>query len=405
MNDLSQVEFSITKEEITRMELDQAVERTGQFLSIMDEAVSNATIDPHTRKISSPSQKRSVPEELKDMGEQYVRLVSEYTSKNMEYANKVRQVPGVLDVSMIAGSVVVVCDSSKSEIDQPYLHISRTSERGEHVGARKPFLGLVVVDINPDKRRRDGVSASTTLIHELRHHTQTVADFLFASNSHVQMPTGQREGPVNALFGRDQVYVPTGRVFNNAFMFDAEKYASLLGREVDESEVENIRLQLAYLAELHPSFLQRKENWFSADSEVYSSEKRKGKHWEMVGNNALDRQSAREVLAIIQACYLFDQFIIPDLRDQIAGENGLSIHTHTTTRKLVDEWENFFYQAGGIIGASRTVLQCQRLLSVKWDNFRNRYIDFFAVNKEKFDIVKNTWIDSGQATAELHQYI
>jgi hypothetical protein len=386
------------------VELNKEVQSQAEFLAFLDEAVSHISLDSVTGKLNYETQERVLPHDQQETATEYSNLRAEFQAQNQRTADEIRTLPGVLETQVVAGAVVVICDSFHGTVELPVMDVTASNERGRHFPTSKQFLGLVMVDINPAKRS-DSVPPQTTLIHELHHHNRAVSDYLLGIRSNVKMITAVREVENTELFGRGQAEIPTrGFIKRDSIMKDADQYEAVLGREVTLSEVDNIELQLLYLDELHSSFLQKKNTWFVAEATIYSG-LAKGKHWEVVGNNVEDQESTKELFSLLQAVYVIDQYVMPAVNQLAQQQKASGQENGSYVVSMSDQWPKLFYTIGALVGTARSVRQCLDLTSQEWRQFRSQFAEFFQKNGQSLAGIRTQWQNSGIALEKLSTYL
>lgn len=372
-------------------ELDTRVVVASDFLRIIDQAVGETKIDDVTGKISYAAQTRPITNSsLTWFVEQHSKIVQEYSTRHDEIIKELKIKPGVLDVQLIGGAIVVTFDSSKQTIDlalgDEQFKGDVDADRGSYKNANDRFLGAVFIDINQTKRS-DNVSAMTTAQHELHHHNLAMVDYLLSQDPKVNMASAVRKIGNSALFGKGVKPPATqGFIARDTLRKDGDQYSALLGREYSDIDQENVEDQLRYLDELHSSFLQKKAEWFSTKQDVYSTRKR-GKHWEVVGANPEDQAAAKELLGYLQAIYIMDT-VIQSIKKQVEG-NPSQIPDYI--KEMISSWPDVFGKIGGIIGASRTVQQARRLVATEWTAYKKKNQLFLDKNKETLDKLVGSW--------------
>jgi len=380
------------QEKTPTQELDSRIKSAGMFLATIDQAVTELQIDEETGKITYQPQTIKIEDSSQQwFAQQHVKITQEYQARQTEALTELRQTPGVLDVQIVGGAVVLTFDSSKQAIelslgDELYKGDEK-SDRGSYKNANDRFLGVVFVDINKDKRD-DGVSATISAQHELHHHNLAMVDYVLSQDHAVNMASAVRKIGNSALFGKGvKEAVKHGFIARDTLKKDAEEYTALLGREYTDDEKDNIELQLRYLDELHSSYLQKKPNWFSTQQNVYST-RGKGKHWEIVGSNEADQTATRDMLGYLQATYIMDTDIISTVKKQVEAYPDKA---PDYIKEMIVEWQNVFAQIGGVIGTARTVQQAQRLVAEQWTTFKSKHVKFFEKNQMVFEQLVASW--------------
>ncbi len=292
----------------------------------------------------------------------FAELIHEFRDKNDAYLNNLSQDPYTLDIKEVMGALVVTFDSSKG-IPKALAHMDEKN-RGEYTPTDDYFLGLCVVDINPEKRV-DVVTPTMSAVHELQHHALAMTDYLESQDTDIDMQSSYRKGRIGPLYGYHSGRITTAQSYAN----DAEKYSKLLGREFNyQYDSSRVQAQLDYLDELHSSYLQRKPNWFNAAEKVYALSS-KGAHWELVGNHPDDREAAKRVLAYLQGFYLCDS--IQKSWNENAAQGKMKLGAGQ--EKFIDEFADVYRRVGSLIGVARTIRQAKTFIQAEWEEFRQKY--------------------------------
>jgi len=257
-----------------------------------------------------------------------------------------------------------------------------------------PEQGFIPVDTNKQKRQ-DNINPTTTATHELHHHALAVSDYLTTKDSNLILQSGYRKGRTTALFGSGSGRIPT----EQAFLNDKGKYTKMLGRETDAQtfrtqELPRIQSQLSYLDELHSSFLQKKENWFNAQENVYSI-KGKGKHWELVGDHPEDVQASKNTLGYLQGFYSLEL-----LRSAWEQRLQSGQPVGEGQKKFIAEFSNEFRKVGSLIGAARTIKQAESLIAEEWGQFRTSNQRLFT--SPELNAILNGW-QNGSGVENLNK--
>ncbi len=361
------------REKFEHQEGDEKIEQIVPFLSFMDHYVEGVSVDPHTGHI----EQNAVSKDLLDpaiMGQFEPALLEAWNSRSEKSAQLVADCTAhsaILDVKRVMGAVVVTCNSADW---QGLVQVGPYSfpipdprgSRGARYNASSSCLSFVVVDINIELRT-DNVTPTTSIIHELHHHTKFLTDYLLSVDSDSPLHSG-----INSSSARDSVLPETrARSSQEAYMRDAQYYSDILNRQFSPSDIDGLRSQHAHLDELHSSFLQHKPGWFSATSNVYTILK-EGLHWELVGDNQEDQESTKRLLAYLQGF-----FIVKDMQlsAQRAVEMGLPIGEGQ--KRLIETFDDLYRDCGAVIGASRCVQQTERLIIPKWEKVRTEFSKLF----------------------------
>ena len=389
-----------TQREQRKKELETQTAVATDFLMVMDGFADNIGIDQQSGKIQAHKQQIELEDgPTKEYMQRYTDLRAEFQTANEQLVAELKALPEVLDAQIVGGAVVVTIDSSigKFKYSQQTTQADVTAE---YFPARKDkFLGLVIVDLNKNKTR--GRDTASSLAHELHHHTLAVTDYLFATDPKVKMMTGVRKMEMSALYGKGFSNFPdSGYISKKALNIDAESQSLLLGREYQDAEMGNVENQLAYLDELHSSFLQKKPEWFAANNKVYGNLAGTGFHWEIVGNNLDDQAATYRMLGILQALYILDQGIIAG-----AGEAQVKFPERKDIAELVTSFNTLFKKVGAIIGASRGVQQCEQKVKDEWDTFRLKNSGLLEKNKANLEAQVVQWEQKKWAADSLREML
>ncbi|MEK9175681.1 MAG: hypothetical protein AAB795_03785, partial [Patescibacteria group bacterium] len=255
------------------------------------------------------------------------------------------------------------------------------------------YLGMALIDINPEKRKQDTVSPTVSAIHELQHHTLAVSDYLITRDANLGLQSN-RGGRKPALYGSDRSRIQT----NQAYLHDQEQFSVLLGRKfASKSELESVQKQLAYLDELHSSYLQKKENWFNASENVYSASGH-GKHWELVGSHTADVASSKRLLAYLQGFYTCDK-LKTSWEESVRTGAVLGVGQ----KKFIADFAKIFREVGSLIGVTRTIHQAESLVSEKWSDLVAQYPKL--VESPQFASMLDQWEEKGSGVDGLRSVI
>ena len=349
-------------------ELKERISVAAEYLSRLDTFAESITIDSATGIINytKPDLGETQNADVKEHQKNFTELIQQFNDKNEQYLKKLKTAPGIIDAQVVMGAIVATYDSSKKVPDIFQGKVS--SNRGEyHEASVEPgesYLGFIPVDINKQKRQ-DNIEPTTTAVHELHHHALAVSDYLTTKDPNLNLQSGYRKGRTTALFGSGSGRIPTEQAFIN----DRDKYSKMLGRESDPQtfraqELPRIQSQLSYLDELHSSYLQKKDNWFNAQENVYST-KGKGKHWELVGDHPEDIQASKNVLGYIQGFYSLEL-----LRSAWEQRINSGQPVGEGQKRFIAEFSNEFRKVGSLLGAARTIKQAESLVADEWSKFR-----------------------------------
>ncbi len=352
------------QEAIPASELDTHVKHAAEYLGRLDKQAEEIEIDSVSGEILEivPYPAPVLKPHLSDYERRYTELQRKFEAQSAAHITELNQTPGVLDAKLVMGALVITYDSSKqTPPNLPYVEFipATDTSRGRYGRANKDALGVVVIDLNQNKRA-DNVPPTVSAVHELQHHALAMSDYLLATDPTLPLASAYRSGRNEALFGDQHI-----QMSDDLFERDFVQYEKVMGRHLVRGDVNNIRDQLAYLDELHSSFMQKKPNWFSAAEDVYSSSSpQKKKHWELVGNSASDIESSKRLLRYSQGLYHMTR-----IRDVWAKRTDLGPE-QTAFMTNIDA---IFNQAGSYIGTARSVQQAERLVGDLWESLKAQF--------------------------------
>jgi len=352
-----------------REALDANVEKLTAYLFRLDQEAMQLAIDPVTGTITrngTPLPPPTDPEQIA-YEQRFTELKQKYGTRTADSIARLKATPGVLDVAEAMGAIVVTFDSSKSTPTPPgdlgIAFLTSPNDRAGYSKSSEHFLGLVEVDINKGKRT-DNVLPTVSVTHELQHHALAMTDYLLTTDPTLPMASGYRKGRNESLFG-DQHIVTS----DDLFVRDLPHYQAAMDRPLGPADVRDIRLQLAYLDELHSSFLQKKPNWFNARNNVYAENNRDKKHWELVGGNPADIEASKRLFEYSQGLYA-----MASLGAQWRQKGGLT----PEQTAFVSQFDAVYHIAGAYIGAGRSVLQVERFVAGLWDSLKKQFPETFT---------------------------
>lgn len=324
-------------------------------------------------------------------GEKFDRLMEEGLTEAEKTIQQLKKQPGIIDCVTAFGAVLVTFDSSKTGFPPVLQRIIGTTSRGATTRGfyktyEAPPLGLIGIDIN-QKKRADGVSASTSLTHELRHHLRSLSDILLAND--ITTPF------VSAPIRHDhQKYAEEkqGRKFRADFerlTADQANYEAILGRKLPSPsdaralhrQTENISAQRSYLDELHSSFLQKKSEWFARDGRVYSN-RSEGKHHELVGDEPADIEAAKRLSCYLSGFYAAEQ-MHQVLRRETPEKRDIILATKPKGgAEFFRNFEQHFTLVGAHFGVARAVVQAEKFAREGWQHLLTN--DFVKAHIPKY---------------------
>jgi len=371
------------KKEIASVaEIDTHIKHAAEYLLELDEEAARISIDEKTGKIAVPLSPPSpvIRQELKEYNMQFEALQNTFEARNQKCLTDLKGTKGVLDAQLYMGALVVTYDSSKntpSGISYASFDDAKNQSRGGYERTTEKNLGIVMIDINSNKRRTDKVSPTVSAIHELQHHALAMTDYLLTMDSKLPLASGYRRGRCEPLFG-DQIINKSDDLFMRDSHF-YEKISNITSLEI--TDVENIRKQLLYLDELHASFMQKKQNWFNASNNVYATANNgKHKHWELVGRNQEDIEASKHIFTYIQGMEYMAR-----VRDSWEKNPTPAVTT------FIAGYDAAYRKAGALIGAGRSIQQVERLLHDEWEALKTQYPVAFnkAIHEPSFKATEN----------------
>lgn len=351
-----------------RSELHESVRVAASYLERLDNYAEHVVVDENNGKIKfdKPELDPIKDDRVSEYQKNFTELLKKFRSLNKQTADKIKSLEGVLDVKRVMGAVIVTLDSSKQEVPT-WLLGDDDNVRGMYHGTeknpRESHLGLIVVDINKQKRK-DGVDPTTSAAHELHHHSLSMSDYLMSKDHALNMSSSFRKGRSAALFGEHSGRMTT----DQAFWSDADIYEQLADRPITtQADQKQIEHQLRYLDELHSSYLQKKQDWFSAKEDVYTTRK-KGKHWEVVGDHPEDVRATKKLLGYMQGMHSLDQISNMWIEKKKSGTEYGPVQ-----EKFMSEFQKRFLRMGSLIGAARTVKQATEFAQTEWYKIQKEY--------------------------------
>ncbi|HYF04835.1 MAG TPA: hypothetical protein VEA59_01545, partial [Patescibacteria group bacterium] len=163
--------YEYNKDKLTLEFINERVKHQAEFLQRLDRAAFGITIDGQG-KIFFTKQDAPVGGKQAENEDNFNKLVNSFRDSTLQYAEKVKNYFGVLDVRIVGGAIAITFDSSK-QVPQELLHFIDEEQRGGHVGATdeigERFLGVIIVDTNSNLRK-DGVTPTVSMQHEWWHH-------------------------------------------------------------------------------------------------------------------------------------------------------------------------------------------------------------------------------------------
>src|SRR3989344_2930516 len=350
-------------------ELNEKIKVAAEYLNRLDQYAEFAQVDPETGAITyeKPKLEEISDDKVKEYQKKFTELLKVFSERNKAYMEEFRRDPHVLDVKEVAGAIVATYDSSKGVpkiLKGEVLSGDNDKSRGKLGTASENYLGLAVVDLDPERRKKDNVSPTVSAVHELNHYMLSVSDYLMSQDESLHMLSAYRKGRTTTLYGEGKDRVTTQQAFWN----DKEKYAKMLGRDFDlRIEMPRVETQLSYLDELHSSFLQRKVNWFNAQENVYST-KGEGKHWELVGDHPDDIDASKKLLGYLQGFYTLDK-----IREAYNQRLSSGLPVGEGQKIFMQECADEFRRVGSLIGAARTIKQTETLVAEAWKTFIDKH--------------------------------
>jgi len=349
-------------------ELNEKIKVAAEYLNRLNQYAEFVQVDSKTGIITyeKPELEEINDDKVKEYQKQFTELLKLFSERNKTYMEELLNDPLVLDVKEIAGAIVATFDSSQGTptiFKGELIEGNRDNTRGKIGTASEKYLGLAIIDINKEKRK-DGTSTTISTVHELEHYLLSVSDYLMSQDQSLDMQSTYRKGRTTALYGSSPDRITT----QQAFLHDKEQYSKLLGRGfVLQAELPRIEAQLSYLDELHSSYLQRKENWFNAQENVYST-RGKGKHWELVGDHPDDIDASKKLLGYLQGFYTLDK-----IRETYEQRLNSGQPVGEGQKKFMQECADEFRRVGSLIGVARTIRQAEIFVAEAWENFIGKH--------------------------------
>lgn len=376
-------EKSQTKEKSIEL-LDEQMKKYAEVLENLDTSAFQLRINEKGSIENIPTSLRPASEN--NIWKNIERLIQARSHQAEQQLILMKQTPGVLDAHLLNGAVIVTIDSSQQI---PDCIDTKSSEPGTfHRGGIRTqdahgSITFIWIDINPEKRKHDEVSSTTSLIHEVHHHNYALvnmalaldadrrfrtgcSDFFQAQLVH-HIRTGERERePRNQIDVLDEEEMD--------FLNDHDLFSTLLMKEIPFDPKESSffhaqrdrQYQAAYLNELHSSFLQKKQQWFFWNEKVYSSRKA-GFHHELVGDDFRDIDAVKNLFCYLQALYACD--VIWKNIDEHSEDQKSRLGPFS--KSLYLEFPNIYSKAGALIGASRTVRQAEKFVKGLWESLKS----------------------------------
>ncbi len=398
-------DFVISREADRKKEFSEMIDSKfkfyGEILAQLDEYVSLYRINEHG-KIVKPTSVIEIEKGKKSVAmKPLVRIMDDREKKLEQFVADARREKGVIDVVSSLSALIITYDSSVyiPKIVENEGVLSEDGIRGFYSATDEHSLGLIAIDLNKRLRKDDGVLPSTSLIHELQHHTRALIDIALAFGDTATATASRRSAHKNLV---EKIKGTSFRSNWDRLLDDKLIYEAILGRAVSQKgdlgelqrTSDDITAQRAYLDELHSSYLQKKSSWFVADGRVYSTEK-KGQHHELVGRNPDDIASAKNLLCFLQGMYCAQQ-LHANMLTAPRERRENAFRTTLGFKELYVDFSSTFVKFGALLGISRAVQQAQRFAEDEWKKLMKN--PFFQQQIGRYLENFETWKGAG-ATA------
>lgn len=360
--------------ETRRERIDRSIESHAHYLARLDQAVRAFSVTP-TGAVTQ-DQARAVmrphTQEEKVFVAPLQALITERQPALEAKVQEVRRQLGVTDAQAILGALVVVYNSAIGEpaiFDTLDMPASEPGTRGFYTAQRHGLLGVVAVDTNPAFRKKDGVSAGTSLVHELHHHLCALGQLTQSLDPRLGLATASGHTNHRALVEtvKNKPYQSSlDRMIADREALEAIGFtgvAPTYDRSMQQKSGE-LYDQLAYLDELHSSFLQQKLAWFSPNAALYSS-RRKGTHQNLAGTETSARLAAQDLVCLLQGMLALAT-LHKNMRERTPEERAGLFAKSASAQKFYENFLQEYDEFGAIIGSARTVAQAQRLCLKRW---------------------------------------
>jgi hypothetical protein len=351
-----------------REKIDEHIRRYASVLATLDGTVSKLRLYEEGR-IERGLSSVLLSDDEKRLLHPLLDIVKEKVPDAQRAVDEYRGFHHVIDAAYMLGALVVIYDSSVGIPSVVESYGVGKISRGRYAEMAHPALGFVSVDICAD-RRKDGVLPTITLVHEFHHHVRAMIDMALALDPKMPMSTGSfRQSHIGIV--EEKVGVLHRSNWDRVHA-DRSVYEVLLGRDLPFSgdtwalyaETDNIRKQRAYLDELHSSYLQGKQEWFLAGTQVYSFEG-KGRYDQIVGNSFADQEAAHDLLSYVQGIYFAKSMYAAGAVLSDADREKV-FTSRPEAREFYESFPGVFVRIGACIGVSRTIAQATRLVGEEW---------------------------------------
>jgi len=203
------------------------------------------------------------------------------------------------DCFIVLGALIYIYDSSK---EKPLIfedEEDRWIKRTKNYNWNK--FSLIWIDCNKEKRR-DWVSPTTSLHHELQHHLNTLlADLLLQNKKNFASADRSQDPPLWYRSKSEFVGKKDTEIISELFWRQVNLLSDHPGNKTkDYDSYEN---QLYYLDELSASWGQAKGNVFWPKKLFYNNLKPwNHTHYDLIGDNSQDKEELRK---------LFQDYLMP----------------------------------------------------------------------------------------------
>ena len=141
-------------------ELNEKIKVAAEYLNRLDQYAEFAQVDPETGAITyeKPKLEEISDDKVKEYQKKFTELLKVFSERNKAYMEELRRDPHVLDVKEVAGAIVATYDSSKGVpkiLKGEVLSGDNDKSRGKLGTASENYLGLAVVDLDPERRKKD----------------------------------------------------------------------------------------------------------------------------------------------------------------------------------------------------------------------------------------------------------
>ncbi|NUJ97403.1 hypothetical protein HGA92_01290 [Candidatus Gracilibacteria bacterium] len=287
---------------------------------------------------------------------------------------------GYSDCFIVLGALIYIYDSSK---EKPFIfkdEKDRGTRNTRNYNGNK--FSLIGIDCNKEKRK-DGVSPTISLHHELQHHLNTLlADLLLQNNKDILFSGADRSQDPPLGYRSKSEFIGTE---------NTEIISELFGRQVQllsnhpankTKDYDSYENQLYYLDELSASWGQAKYNVFGPKNIFYNNLK-PGKdytHYDLIGDNSQDKEDLKKLFQnyLMPGIYLFkikealenaineQQKEKVNVNDNDNLENSIKIAKLNELKGKLKTINYLIALITQTLGISRTVHQALELMGKVW---------------------------------------